>query len=111
MGAVTGSRPGAPYALDGKNVVIAQWELRPDTCHPDFQGLLNSDGSVTPGISRVRYGVDTDPWDDTDCTDPSYDLTTDVTVGDHATHVAGTMVGNGSMSAGTGALERASGDR
>jgi hypothetical protein len=104
-GAVSGIEPGAPYALDGRNVQVAQWEgQRPDTCHPDFQGALQPDGSVLATGIRVTNAVDADGTADTDCRTPGYSSSADTTVGDHATHVAGTLAGNGKASAGVGGV-------
>jgi len=99
-GNITGTQPGAPYALDGTGVVIGQWEpLRPDCSHPDFIGNLDPSGTITGTNPRVTYG-DTD----TDCRDPSYSAAGDTRIGDHATHVAGIVLGNGSHSAPAGGL-------
>jgi hypothetical protein len=105
-GAMTGTQPGSPYALDGDGVLVGQWEPnRPDSCHLDFQGRLAADGSVVGSTSRVRFGDgDGDGSPDPDCTSPGYQVAGDTTIGDHATHVAGIVLGNGSQSATAGGL-------
>lgn len=105
-GAVTGTQPGDPYALDGEGVVIGQWEPQhADSCHPDFQGRLRSDGTLSGSSLRVRFGdSDGDGALDTDCSSTSYQAAGDTTIGDHATHVAGIVLGNGSQSAGAGGV-------
>jgi uncharacterized repeat protein (TIGR01451 family) len=99
-GNMTGTQPGAPYALDGAGVAIGQWEqYHPDCSHPDFFGTLDSTGTITGTNPRVTYGDA-----NVDCRDPSYSAAGDSTIGDHATHVAGIVLGNGSESAGAGGL-------
>jgi subtilisin family serine protease len=105
-GAMTGTQPGSPYALDGDGVLVGHWEpLRPDTCHLDFKGRLAADGTIAGSSVRVRFGDgDGDGSPDQDCTSASYQVATDTTIGDHATHVAGIVLGNGSQSAAAGGL-------
>jgi len=99
-GNMTGIQPGAPYALDGADVLIGQWEpLHPDCSHPDFAGTLDATGAIAGTNVRVTYGDA-----DVDCRDASYNPAGDATIGDHATHVAGTVLGNGSQSAAAGGL-------
>ncbi len=104
-GMVVGNQPGEPQALDGTGVRIGQWEGdRPDTCHPDFAGTLERDGSITGTTLRVTNGIDDDEYSDDDCRVPGYNPDTDEQTGFHASHVAGTMVGNGAESAPYGLL-------
>ena len=104
--AMTGTQPGNPYALDGEGVVVGQWEpQRPDTCHPDFAGRLRADGTISGSTLRVRFGdSDGDGSLDQDCNSTSYQVANDTSIGDHPTHVAGIILGNGSQSAGAGGL-------
>ncbi|MBI5016032.1 MAG: choice-of-anchor D domain-containing protein [Deltaproteobacteria bacterium] len=100
LGNVTGSRPGSPYVLDGSGVRIGQWEVyHPDCSHPDFGGFLDPTGTVTGTNLRVTFGDAT-----ADCRSSSYNAANDTTLGDHPTHVAGTVLGNGSQSAAGGGL-------
>jgi hypothetical protein len=105
-GAMTGTQPGSPYALDGDGVAVGQWEgNHPDSCHRDFQGRLAADGTVVATGPRVRFGDGNgDGSPDQDCSSPGYQATGDTTIGDHATHVAGIVLGNGSQGAAAGGL-------
>ena len=99
-GNMTGTQPGLSYSLDGSGVLIGQWEGRhPDCSHPDFAGTLDAAGNISGSSPRVVFG-DTN----TDCRSQSYSPAGDATLGDHATHVAGIVLGNGSQSAAAGAL-------
>ncbi len=104
-GAVTGIAPGAPYALGGEGVTLAQWEgRRADSCHQDFVGTTFPDGSIVGANLRVTNGINGDGSLDNDCADAGYNPAADVRLGDHATHVAGTVLGNGGQSAGAGGV-------
>lgn len=99
-GNLTGIQPGSPYALDGADILIGQWEPRhPDCSHPDFAGVLDATGTINGTNLRVTFG-DTNA----DCRSASYTVAGDATIGDHATHVAGIVLGNGSQSVAAGGL-------
>ena len=105
FGEVVGNLPGDSYALDGAGVLVGQWETgRADTCHPDFQGTLAPDGSISGTQWRVTNAADDDLISDADCREPTYDPDSDLSRTLHATHVAGTIVGNGAESEGDGWL-------
>jgi hypothetical protein len=100
-GNMTGTQPGSSYALDGTGVLIGQWEpLHPDCSHPGFFGTLDATGTITGTNPGVTYGE----ANILDCRSPSYSAAVDTTIGDHATHVAGIVLGNGSQSAAAGGL-------
>ncbi len=102
-GAVTGTRPGDPYALGGEGVWLAEWEgSRADSCHPDFAGTLGVDGSIVGSQIRVTNGINSDGTTPNDCADAGYNPAADPGIADHTTHVAGTVLGNGSQSAAGG---------
>jgi uncharacterized repeat protein (TIGR01451 family) len=99
-GNMTGTQPGLTYGLDGAGILVGQWEPRhPDCSHQDFKGTLDSTGAVIGANVRVTFGDA-----NTDCRSPSYTAAGDTTIGDHATHVAGIVLGNGSQSVAAGGL-------
>ena len=65
-----------------------------------YNWSVTGNGTISGSNFRVTFGADTDAVSDTDCRTFGYNPATDASTGDHATHAAGTVVGNGSQSAG-----------